>query len=115
VEGGFDETSRLLALSDRPTAIFAFNDQMAIGAIRAARSRGLRIPEDVSIVGFDDTYEAQFVTPALTTVRQPLTEMGQAAVSLLLRLLDSETPATNHLELATTLIVRDSTTPNTAR
>lgn len=108
VEGGFDETAHLLALPDRPTAIFAFNDQMAIGSIRAARSRDLRIPEDVSIVGFDDTYEAQFVTPALTTVRQPLMEMGQAAVRLLLGLLGGETPAANHLELATSLVVRDS-------
>ena len=111
VEGGFDATARLLEQPDRPTAIFAFNDPMAIGAIRAARSRGLRIPEDVSIVGFDDTTEAQFVTPALTTVRQPLAEMGRAAVDVLLGLLENQPPeASRHVELATRLVVRDSTT-----
>jgi DNA-binding LacI/PurR family transcriptional regulator len=110
VEGGFDATVQLLDLADRPTAIFAFNDPMAIGAIRAARSRGLRIPEDLSIVGFDDTTEAQFVTPALTTVRQPLTEMGRAAVDVLLGLLNNQPPEARHVELATRLVVRDSTT-----
>jgi LacI family transcriptional regulator len=110
VEGGFDATVELLDLSDRPTAIFAFNDPMAIGAIRAVRSRGLRIPEDVSIVGFDDTTEAQFVTPALTTVRQPLMDMGRAAVDVLLALLEHEPPEASHVELPTRLVVRDSTT-----
>jgi LacI family transcriptional regulator len=116
VEGGFDSTAQLLELADRPTAIFAFNDPMAIGAIRAARSRGLGIPVDVSIAGFDDTIEAQFVTPALTTVRQPLTEMGRAAVDVLLRLLENEPPEASHVELETRLVVRDSTTrPSTRR
>ncbi len=109
VEGGFDAAARLLGLAGRPTAIFAFNDPMAIGAMRAARSLGLRGPEDVSIVGFDDTTEAQFVTPGLTTVRQPLAEMGRMAVSLLLRLLDNQVRETLHLELATRLVVRGST------
>jgi LacI family transcriptional regulator len=109
VEGGFDAAARLLELSDRPTAIFAFNDPLAIGAMRAARSRGLRIPEDVSIVGFDDTTEAQFVTPGLTTVRQPLAEMGRMAVSLLLRLLEGRPRETVQVELATKLVVRGST------
>ena len=73
----------LLGLPEPPTAIFAFNDNIAIGAIQAARARGLRVPEDVSIVGFDDVEHATIVTPALTTVRQPLAEMGRTAVSLL--------------------------------
>jgi LacI family transcriptional regulator len=110
VEGGFDAAARLLELPDRPTAIFAFNDPLAIGAMQAARSHGLRIPEDVSIVGFDDTIEAQFVTPGLTTVRQPLAEMGRMAVSLLLRLLENQAHETVQLELATRLVVRSSTT-----
>jgi LacI family transcriptional regulator len=110
VEGGFESAARLLALSDRPTAIFAFNDPLAIGAMRAARTQGLRVPEEVSIVGFDDTNEAQFVTPGLTTVRQPLVEMGRIAVGLLLRLLENEAPETVHLELATRLVIRGSTT-----
>jgi LacI family transcriptional regulator len=109
VEGGFDAAARLLELPDRPTAIFAFNDPLAIGAMEAARSRGLRIPEEVSIVGFDDTTEAQFVTPGLTTVRQPLAEMGRMAVSLLVRLLENQTVETMQLELPTRLVVRSST------
>ena len=68
----------------------AFNDNIAIGAIQAARARGLRVPEDLSVVGFDDVEYATIVTPALTTVRQPLAEMGRTAVSLLGRLLEGQ-------------------------
>ena len=82
--------SALLDLAEPPTAIFAFNDNLAIGAIQAARARGLRVPEDLSVVGFDDVEHATIVTPALTTVRQPLAEMGRIAVSLLLRLLEKQ-------------------------
>ena len=110
VEGGFDGASRLLELPERPTAIFAFNDPLAIGAMQAARSRGLRIPEDLSVVGFDDTTEARFVTPALTTVRQPLADMGRMAVRLLVRLLEERAGDGVQLELATRLVVRSSTT-----
>jgi LacI family transcriptional regulator len=110
VAGGFEAAASLLELPDRPTAIFAFNDPLALGAMQAARSHGLRIPEDVSIVGFDDTIEAQFVTPGLTTVRQPLAEMGRMAVSLLIRLLENQAHETVQLELATRLVVRSSTT-----
>jgi len=101
----------LLDLPEPPTAIFAFNDNIAIGAIQAARARGLRVPEDVSIVGFDDVEYATIVTPALTTVRQPLAEMGRTAVSLLIRLLDGQRFETLHVELATRLVVRESTAP----
>jgi LacI family transcriptional regulator len=111
VSGGFEAASRLLALPDPPTAIFAFNDDMAIGAMRAAGELGIGIPADVSIVGFDDSNVAQFVTPGLTTVRQPLTEMGRTAAGLLLRMLEGETPLTLHEELPTSLVVRASTAP----
>ncbi len=84
---------------------------MAIGALRAARARGLRLPEDLSVVGFDDSEEAAIVTPALTTVRQPLAEMGRMAASLLLRLLENQTLEALNVELATRLVVRDSTAP----
>ena len=94
-----------------PTAIFAFNDPLAIGAMRAARMRGIRVPEQLSIVGFDDTFEASIVTPALTTVRQPLAEMGRMAVNLLIRLLQNERIEALHVELATKLTVRESTAP----
>jgi len=102
---------QLLALSEPPTAIFAFNDNIAIGAIQAARARGLRVPDDLSVVGFDDVEHAAIVTPALTTVRQPLAEMGRTGVSLLMRLLEGQRFETLHVELATRLVVRDSTAP----
>ena len=110
VDGGLEAAGRLLELAERPTAIFAFNDPIAIGAMQAARARGLRIPDQLSIVGFDDTNEAQFLTPGLTTVRQPLAEMGRMAVNLLVRLLENQDQAPLQVELATTLVVRGSTT-----
>ncbi|HZL55084.1 MAG TPA: LacI family DNA-binding transcriptional regulator [Solirubrobacteraceae bacterium] len=109
VDGGREAASALLELPEPPTAIFAFNDQLAIGAMHAALARGLSLPADLSIVGFDDTSEAELVTPALSTVRQPLAEMGRMAVSLLVRLLDDEPIEALHVELATQLVVRDST------
>ncbi|MGP8205602.1 MAG: LacI family DNA-binding transcriptional regulator [Acidimicrobiales bacterium] len=102
---------RLLELPEPPTAIFAFNDSIALGAMRAARERGVRVPEDLSIVGFDDLKYATVVAPALTTVRQPLAEMGRAAVSLLLRLLGPRRPGPLQIELPTRLVVRESTGP----
>jgi len=111
ISGGFESALTLLDLPDPPTAIFAFNDNLAIGAMRAARARGLRVPEELSIVGFDDTEQAPIVTPALTTVRQPLAEMGRTAVSLLNRLLDKQRVEALGIELATRLVVRESTAP----
>jgi LacI family transcriptional regulator len=111
IEGGRTGAAHLLDLPDPPTAIFAFNDNIAIGAIQTARARGLRVPDDLSIVGFDDVEHATIVTPALTTVRQPLAEMGRTAVSLLGRLLEQQRFETLHVELATRLVVRDSTAP----
>jgi LacI family transcriptional regulator len=108
---GREAAERLLGGAEPPTAIFAFNDNIAIGVLQAARSRGLRVPEDVSVVGFDDVEPATIVTPALTTVRQPLAEMGRTGVSLLMRLLERQRFETLHVELATRLVVRDSTGP----
>ena len=109
VEGGEAAAAFLLDLPDRPTAVFAFNDNMAIGALRAARARGLRVPGDLSVVGFDDSDQATTATPALTTVRQPVAAMGRIAVSLLLRLLENRRGEGMSIELQTHLIVRDST------
>src|SRR3954467_8157999 len=111
IKGGVRAAGELLDLADPPTAIFAFNDNIAIGAIQAARARGLRVPEELSVVGFDDVEHATIVTPALTTVRQPLAEMGRTGVSLLMRLLEGQRFETLHVELATRLVVRDSTAP----
>jgi LacI family transcriptional regulator len=102
---------QLLAHPDPPTAIFAFNDNVAIGALNAARKRGLSVPEDLSVIGFDDTFQATIVTPMLTTVRQPLAELGRMGVSLLTRLIDGQPLDAGRIELSTTLVVRESTGP----
>jgi LacI family transcriptional regulator len=103
--------NELLDLPEPPTAIVCFNDKAAIGALAAARERGLRVPEDLSIAGFDDLDLAQATTPLLTTVRQPLSELGRMAVSLLNRLLNRHELEALHIELATELIIRESTGP----
>ena len=99
----------LLSGPDRPTAVFASNDLQALGVYQAAREMGLRIPTDLSVVGFDDLPIAMLVEPALTTVRQPLTEMAAAATELALTLGRGLEPPQIGLELATTLTVREST------
>lgn len=106
---GYRAASELLDLDLRPTALVAFNDKAAVGALQAAAERGLSVPGDVSIAGFDDLDLSRATTPPLTTVRQPLQEMGRMAVSLLIRLLDRHELEALHVELATELIVRGST------
>ena len=101
----------ILSHREPPTAIFAFNDNVAIGALNAARRRGLTVPDDLSIVGFDDTFQSKIVWPQLTTVRQPLQELGRTGVNLLMRLLDGQRVEALRMELSTTLVVRGSTAP----
>ncbi|MEV5885347.1 LacI family DNA-binding transcriptional regulator [Streptomyces sp. NPDC052020] len=110
-ESGFTGAERLLDLDDPPTAIFAASDQMALGAIEALRRRGLRVPEDMSIVGFDDLPEVRWCAPPLTTVRQPLSDMGKLAARMLLDLAREVEPTSPRVELATELVVRASTAP----
>src|SRR5260370_41740638 len=97
LQGGISAGEQLRELNEAPTAIFSFNDNMAIGALQTARARAVRIPEDLSIVGFDDLEEAAIVTPGLTTVRQPPAERGRIAVRLLIPLLDNQSPAARHV------------------
>ena len=97
----------LLDLADRPTAVFAANDLSAIEMIRVAGESGLHVPDDLSVIGFDDIPEAAAHAPQLSTVRQPLTEMGAVAVRLLLRMLDGE--AHEHVRLPSELVVRETT------
>ena len=108
---GYQATMELLALDDRPTAIFTSADTAAFGAVKAARASGLKVPRDISIVGFDDIPEASLVMPPLTTVRQPLQEMGATAVRLLRRLMDEPDATPRRTELLTELIVRKSSAP----
>jgi LacI family transcriptional regulator len=116
-EGGFRCGGELLDLAERPTAIFAGSDQQALGVYEAARQRGLRIPQDLSVVGFDDLPVARWVSPPLTTVRQPLAEMGRAAAQMLGEIIEDRPLRSRRVELSTELIMRESTgpVPGTAR
>ncbi len=111
-ELGYVATKKLLAGGEKFTALFAFNDISAIGAIRALEEAGLRVPNDVSVLGFDDIYAAAFHNPALTTIRQPLFEMGKlAAKTVLDGLKNPDRKIPNSLNVEPTLIVRNSTAP----
>lgn len=99
----------LLALPNRPTAIFAANDISAIATVDAAADLGLRVPDDLSVVGFDNVPESALSSPALTTINQPIREMGQRAIELLVRLIRGEPASATHVTLATNLVVRQST------
>ena len=101
----------LLALPEPPTAVFVGCDKQCLGVYRALYECGLRIPDDMSVVGFDDMPYADWITPALTTVRQPLLEMGRVATKMLIRLIADEPVDTIWVELATPLIKRASCGP----
>ena len=109
-EGGFAATLELLDRSDRPTAIFAVNDLIALGAIQAAASRQIRVPDDLSIVGFDDIPMASHSTPALTTVAQPRSELGRLAAEFLITRLQDKQAAPQSVRLDCSLVERASTT-----
>ncbi|BFO19166.1 hypothetical protein SHKM778_55540 [Streptomyces sp. KM77-8] len=108
VQGGFEHAMELLEGPDRPTAVFAGSDLQALGVLEAARVTGLRVPEDLSVVGYDDVPLAQWSSPPLTTVHQPLRNMAEEAARMLLRPDDPGTAA-QRIELATRLVVRQST------
>lgn len=108
-EAGVDMATELLTLPKPPTAIFAATDAAALGVLEAARRHGLRVPEDLSVVGFDDTYAAMVSAPALTTVRQPIIDMGRVAVRILLDDANHLRGDFSHMQLSTQLIVREST------
>jgi LacI family transcriptional regulator len=101
----------LLDLRPRPSAVVCFNDKVAVGVMEVATARGLRVPEDLSVAGFDDIDVSRATTPRLTTVRQPLQEMGRTAVTMLMRQLDGHAHEALSMELGTRLIVRESTGP----
>jgi LacI family transcriptional regulator len=111
VRGGRHAARRLLALPEPPTAILAFNDNMAVGVLQAAREHGFALPHELSVVGFDDAEHAALVSPALTTVRQPLKQMAWMAVELLRRLLEEGEAESLRVELEARLVVRESTAP----
>jgi LacI family transcriptional regulator len=105
---GYAGAGVLLDQPAPPTAIFASNDVMAMGALDAVRNRGLRIPDDISVVGFDDIPQASLIHPALTTVKQPLEKMGRVATQMLFDLLNHPERTADRIELPTQLVIRDS-------
>ncbi len=105
---GYVRARELLALSEPPTAIFASNDDSAFGVMEAVRDAGFRIGDDISIVGFDDIPTATNVHPKLTTVRQPLEEMGRRATKMLLELIEDPEQTVERIDLPTELVIRDS-------
>ena len=110
-ESGVAGLQALLRLDQRPTAIFAGSDAIALGVLSEAGRRGVRVPEDISLIGFDGTRQGEESVPSLSSVAQPLEEMGRAALRSLLRQARGEVLDSHRVELATHLIVRDSTAP----
>ncbi len=111
LESGRRCTHELLHGAIRPTAIFCFSDEMAIGAISALRSVGLQCPSDMSIFGFDDIAMARYIDPPLTTIRQPMNQIGRQTVKLLVAIIDGEADAPVNVTLPHRLIVRHSVGP----
>ena len=111
VESGAEAADRLLNAETRPTAIFCFNDEMAMGVLDYARQMGLDVPRDLSIVGFDDIRFARYTHPPLTTIAQPMREIGEGTVKLLLSILADDTTTPASVTLPHTLVVRGSTAP----
>lgn len=113
--GGYEAARQLLSLPQPPTAIFAANDDTALGVLTAAQERGLRVPRDLSLVGFDDAPSASQIRPALTTVRQPMQQLGRSAVNMLLATLAGIEAPSAVVSFTTELVVRESTAPPRAR
>jgi DNA-binding LacI/PurR family transcriptional regulator len=109
-EGSAEAVERLLSLSRTPTALFCYNDMSALGAIEAARNKGLRVPEELSLIGFDDLFFSRYMQPGLTTIRQPRREMGRKAMGILLSLLAGEDPE-KQVSIHGELVVRSSSKP----
>jgi DNA-binding LacI/PurR family transcriptional regulator len=109
-EAAIGAMNSLFEREDPPTAICCYNDMTALGAIHAIHARGLRVPEDVSVTGFDDLFFAPYIQPPLTTVRQPVHRMGQLAMENLVKLISGE-ESVAHIKVDAELVVRQSTAP----
>lgn len=111
IDAGARHARTLLNLPSAPTAIMAADDEIAVGILAAARELGVRVPQDLSVIGFDDTPQAPWTTPPLSTVRQHLEEMGRMAVQTVVAIAAGQRPVSRHVELATSLTLRETTAP----
>jgi LacI family repressor for deo operon, udp, cdd, tsx, nupC, and nupG len=111
IESGAEAADRLLSQPSRPTAIFCFNDEMAMGVLDMARQRGIRVPKDLSVMGFDDIRFARYVDPPLTTIAQPMRDIGETSVRLLLEIIQGRTTSPQSITLPHTLMIRSTTAP----
>lgn len=107
-EGGYQAFEKLYQRGKLPSALFVSNDMMAMGVIQAANQRGLRVPDDLSLIGYDDVHIAKFMTPALTTIHQPKYRLGKAAIDTLLYRLENPDTTAQVVQLEPTLVVRNS-------
>ena len=114
-ELGFEPANELIQRGAEFTAIVCYNDVSAIGAIRACRDHGLQVPADVSVVGFDDIQGAAFHNPSLTTIRQPLTQMGKVAARILLQRIRGQATFPDVVPIRPELVIRESTCPPSAK
>jgi LacI family repressor for deo operon, udp, cdd, tsx, nupC, and nupG len=115
IESGALAAERLLGRRDPPTAIFCFNDEMAMGVLETARRRHVRVPDDLSVIGFDDIRFARYTDPPLTTVAQPMRAIGEGTVGLLLQILNGNGTAPESITMPHTLTIRFSTAPPAAK
>ncbi len=115
LQSGYTQTCALLALPNPPTAIFASNDLQAMGVYKALYLRNMHVPERMSVIGFDNIPFASVVSPGLTTIHQPLFDIGRMATTMLMRLIDGEALDSSRVELATPLITRESCAPPSSR
>jgi LacI family repressor for deo operon, udp, cdd, tsx, nupC, and nupG len=108
---GLNAAFQFCNMKNRPTAIFSMNDEMAIGAMQTFKAQGIRIPEDMSVTGFDDIAYAKYCDPSLTTISQPAEEMGKMAMDMLLKIIEGEPLGQTECVLPTEFIIRKSTAP----
>jgi len=111
IESGKTAAEKILSIENRPTAIFCSNDEMALGVMTALKSNGAKIPDDISIIGFDDIHYAQYFDPPLTTIAQPAGDLGELAMSQLCEILAGNPPQSRNAVLPHKLIERESTKP----
>ncbi|MDP2943325.1 MAG: substrate-binding domain-containing protein, partial [Candidatus Omnitrophota bacterium] len=107
----YEKMLKLLELDELPTAVFIASDEMALGAVKAIREKGLEIPGDISIIGFDDNPICTELFPQITTVRQPISEMGRLAAELMIKLMEGKEKGGIKKSLDTELVIRDSCRP----